>query len=180
MEIQKLKSIIESILFISGEPIKISKIVKITGEKKPEVENAIMLLQNDYANNRGMIIIKKDDSLQLATAPENTEVISQLVKSEIQEGLSKAALEVLSIVAYRGPISRINIEAIRGVNCTFTLRNLMMRGLLEREDNPNDSRSYLYKISFDFLKKLGLDNVNKLPDYETLSRDNRIESVIIN
>ena len=180
MEIEKLKSIIESILFISGEPIKISKIVKIIGEKKPEVENAIMLLQNDYANNRGMVIIKKDDSLQLTTAPENAEVISQLVKSEIQEGLSKAALEVLSIVAYRGPISRVNIEAIRGVNCTFTLRNLMMRGLLEREDNPNDSRSYLYKISFDFLKKLGLDNINKLPDYETLSQDSRIESVIIN
>ena len=178
MEIEKIKSIIESILFMSGEPVKISRIAKITGVEISQVENAVMVLQGEYNANRGIIIIQKEDSLQMATAPENSEIISELVKSEIQENLSKAALEVLSIIAYRGPITRINIEAIRGVNCTFTLRNLLMRGLLEKVDNPSDNRSYLYKISFDFLKKLGLDSVSKLPDFETLSRDPRIENVI--
>lgn len=178
MELEKLKSAIESILFITGEPVEISRIVKITGAKKPEVENAIMLLQGDYAAGRGMIIIKKDEAVQMATAPDNAEIVSEMVKSGIQEGLSKAALEVLSIVAYRGPISRVNIEAIRGVNCSFTVRALLLRGLLERTEDPNGGRSYLYKISFDFLKKLGLENVEKLPDFENLSQDSRIESII--
>jgi segregation and condensation protein B len=180
MEIEKLKSAIESILFISGEPIKISKIAKVTGEKDADIENAIASLQDEYKENRGVIIIRKEDSIQMTSSPENSQIISDLVKSEIQENLSRAALEVLSIVAYRGPITRINIEAIRGVNCTFTLRNLLMRGLLERVDNPDDSRSYLYKVSFEFLKKLGLDSITKLPDWENLSKDSRIESVIIN
>jgi segregation and condensation protein B len=96
----------------------------------------------------------------------------------MQEGLSKAALEVLSIVAYKGPISRAEIESIRGVNCSFTLRSLMMRGLLERIDNPKDGRGYLYKISFEFMKKLGIESIDKLPDYKELSQDSRIESVI--
>lgn len=178
MDLQKLKSIIESILFVSGEPVKMARIVKVAEVKLPEVENAIMILQAEYAQGRGMIIVKKEDWVQMATSPENSEVISELVKSEIQENLSQAALEVLSIVAYRGPITRINIEAIRGVNCSFTLRSLLMRGLLERIDNPSDNRSYLYKISFDFLKKLGLESIEKLPDWEALSKDARIESVI--
>jgi len=89
-------------------------------------------------------------------------------------------LEVLSIVAYRGPISRMDVEAIRGVNCSFTLRSLLMRGLLERIDNPADNRSYLYKISFDFLKKMGVESVEKLPDFENLSKDDRIDSIINN
>ena len=178
MDQNKLKSIIESILFISGEPVKISKIAKITGAAKPEIENAIMVLQNDYSAGRGMMIMKKEDSVQMATNPENTSFVSGLVKSEMQEGLSKASLEILSIAAYRGPISRMDIDAIRGVNSAFTLRSLMIRGLLERVDNPKDNRGYLYKISFDLLKHLGLDSVEKLPDWESLSHDSRIESII--
>lgn len=178
MELDKLKSAVESILFISGEPVEMARIAKITGAKKAEVENAIIALQSEYAAGRGMIIVKKEDAGQMATAPDNAEIVSEMVKSGIQEGLSKAALEVLSIVAYRGPISRINIEAIRGVNCSFTVRALLLRGLLERVDNPNDSRSYLYKISFEFLKKLGLESIEKLPDFESLSQDSRIESII--
>jgi segregation and condensation protein B len=179
METEKIKSAIESILFVSGEPVKISRIAKITGAPKPEVENAIMLLQGEYsANSRGMIILKKEDEVQLATNPENAALVDELVKSEIQENLSKAALEVVSIVAYRGPISRMDVEAIRGVNCSFTLRSLLMRGLLERIDNPADNRSYLYKISFDFLKKLGIESTERLPDFEKLSKDDRIDSII--
>ena len=177
MDIEKLKSIIESVLLISGEPIKVSKISKISGAPKPEVENALMLLQNEYAN-RGFAIIKKEDMVEISTNPENSEFVSELVKGEIQENLSQAALEVLSIVAYRSPITRSDIEAIRGVNSSFTLRSLLMRGLLERVENPKDNRGYLYKISFDFMKSLGLDRIEKLPDWETLSKDERVDNII--
>jgi segregation and condensation protein B len=178
MDSDKLKSIIESILFLSGEPVKVSKLAKITGAKALEVENALMVLGNDYSNGRGLVIIRKEEFAQMATNPDNASYLDDLIKSEIQENLSKAALEVLSIVAYRGPIARVEVEAIRGVNCSFTLRSLMMRGLLERVENPKDNRSYLYKISFEFLKKLGVQNIKGLPDYETLSKDERINSII--
>lgn len=181
MEQKKIKACLESLLFVSGEPLKITRLAKVIGVEKEEVDQALMALQEEYAAaGRGLIILKKEDEFQMATSPENAELVSQLVKSEIQENLSKAALEVISIIAYRGPISRVEIEAIRGVNCSFTVRSLMMRGLLERIDNPKDNRGYLYKISFDFLKKLGIDSVAKLPDFETLSKDERINSVIGN
>lgn len=179
MELEKLKSIIESILFISGEPVKIAKIVKITGAPKPEVENAIMILRGEYVSGRrGFVVIKKEEEAQMATSPENAPLMNELVKSELQENLSKASLEVLAIIAYRGPITRMEVEAVRGVNCSFTVRSLLMRGLLEHAENPKDNRSYLYKISFDFLKKMGIDSLEKLPDYEKLSKDERIDSII--
>lgn len=173
----KLKSIIESFLFVSGEPVKIAKIVKIIGVAETEIENAVASLNEDYAKNRGLIVVRIKDTIQLATSPENASFVSELVKSEIQENLSQAALEVLSIVAYRGPISRAEIEAIRGVNCTFTLRALLIRGLLDRTENIKDNRSYLYNISLDFLKKIGLESVEKLPDWETLSKKDDIEKM---
>ena len=179
MDLEKLKSQIESILFLSGEAVNLSRIAKITGASKPEVENALMMLGNDYSGSqRGIVILRKEDEVQMATNSENAEILDQLIKSEIQENLSKAGLEVLAVVAYRGPISRMEVEAIRGVNCSFTLRSLMMRGLLERIENPKDNRGYLYKISFDFLKKMGLERIEQLPDFENLSKDERIDSVI--
>ena len=180
MEIKKLKAIIESILFISGEPVDVSRIVKTSGVEKSEVEKSIMMLQEEYADGRGLTIIKKEDAVQMTTSAENAEIISDLVKSGMQDGLSRAALETLAIVAYRGPISRVNMEAIRGVNCSFTLRALLLRGLLERIPDPDGGRSYLYKVSFDFMKKLGLESIDKLPDFETLSQDARIESILEN
>ncbi len=178
MELDKIKSIVESLLFVSGEPIKLSRLAKIIGVKMAEVEKAVMVLQKEYSQNRGLIIIKKEKSVQMATNPENAESVSQIAKNELQGNLSQSSLEVLSIVAYRGPISRANVEAIRGVNCSFTLRTLMMRGMLERYDDPQNARSYLYKISFGFLKKFGIDRVEKLPDWETLSKNSQIDDVI--
>lgn len=168
-----LPSIIESLLFVSGEPLSIKKISKIAGKSESEVEEAIGQLAYDYKNNhRGFCIVRKEDEVQFVSAPEFKEYIHKLVKSDLEEDLSRATLEVLAVVAYRGPISRAQIEEVRGVNCSFTLRNLLIRGLVERIENPNDSRSYLYKISFDFLKYLGLGNVKELPDYADLNKNN--------
>ncbi len=177
MNKEKIKSAIESILFVSGEPMKISRLAKIIKIKTSEIEEAIRLLQEDYAYGRGMDIIIKEDAVQMVTKADNADIVAQVLKSEIQENLSQASLEVLSVVAYRGPIARTDIEAIRGVNCSFTLRTLMLRGLLERIDNPENNRSYLYKISFEFLKKIGINKINKLPDWEKLTQDQRLAKV---
>ncbi len=173
MNNSKLKSIIESILFISGAPLKIKKIAKATGVKVSEIEKVVEILSNDYKNQeRGLWIFKKDDKIQMATKPENSAYVEKFTKSSLQEDLSPASLETLAVISYRGPITRLGIEEIRGVNCSFILRSLLIRGLIERIENPGDARSYLYRISFDFLKKLGIQKVEDLPNYEELKFTN--------
>jgi len=124
------------------------------------------------------VLLQKGEEIQLATNPENVGFVEQLVKNELADSLSTAALEVVSIIAYRGPITKTEIEMIRGVNCSYTLRNLGLRGLIERSDNPRDNRGYVYSISFDFLKKLGIEGVEKLPEYDILSKDERMSSIL--
>lgn len=174
----KIMSALESVLFVSGEPIKLARLVKVLNLEKAVVEKGLQSLQEKYANlQSGLVLISKGEEFQLAARSENTQFVEQLMKSELQDALSPAALEVVSIIAYRGLISKSEIEAIRGVNCNYTLRNLLLRGLIERSDNPRDSRGYLYGVSFEFLKKLGVDDVKKLPDYATLSVDTRVDSI---
>lgn len=160
----ELKHKIESILFVTGEPVSEKKLVKVLEATQEEVRRALEELRNDY-NNRGIVILQKEEEWQFGSAPDCKELIEQLVKSEFTEELSRAALETLTIVAYRGPLTRHALDFIRGVNSSFMLRNLLLRGLLERVENPKDARSYLYKISFDFLKHLGITRVEDLPQY---------------
>jgi segregation and condensation protein B len=171
MENENIKSIIESILFVSGEPIKIKKIAvtaKLTGD---EVKKGIEGLKQDLISaNRGVRIIEKDEEVQMVTSPENAEYINTFLKNELEQGLTRASLETLAIVAYRGPLTRMEVEQIRGVNCSFALRYLLLRGLIDRVENPNDSRSWHYKISFDFLKKLNFARIEDLPRYEELKK----------
>ena len=174
----KLKSVIESLLFVSGEPLKLAKIAKICNVSKNEVAGVIEALNDDYKNSeRGFAIIRKDDSVQLATNPENSQTVSQLVSGELGSELSKSALEVLSIVAYRGPITRVQIEIIRGVNCSYVLRTLLIKGLIERKETA-DIRGFLYEISFDFLKSMGVTSAGDLPDWEELSKNEQIEELL--
>ena len=163
----ELKHKIESVLFITGEPVSIKKLLVILNEKRENLEGALEELTKDYAS-RGIILIRKEDEWQFGTNPENARLVEDLAKSAFTEDLSRAALETLSIVAYKGPLTRLEIEFIRGGNSSFTIRNLLMRGLVERIENPKDARSYLYKISFDFLKHLGLSAVHELPEYEIM------------
>ncbi|MDD3497979.1 MAG: SMC-Scp complex subunit ScpB [Candidatus Moranbacteria bacterium] len=179
MEKEKTKSIVESLLFSKGTPINFSQLAKALEISKEKIKEAIEGLSEDYtAEGRGIVLIISGNSVQLATNPENASYVEKIIKRDLQDSLSKAALEVVSIIAYRGPISRLDIEAIRGVNSSFTLRNLLMRGMIVRAVNKKDQRGYLYKVSFEFIKKLGLTNLKDLPDYEKLSHDGRIGSII--
>lgn len=166
-----LKSVIETILFVHGEPLPLEKIAKIAGVKKEEAGAALKELKNDL-KDRGIVMVEKDGAYQLGSHPENSKYIEDMVKSEFAEELTKAAVEVLAIVAYKGPLTRAEIEYIRGVNSSLTLRNLLMRGLVERIDNPKDARSFLYRISFDALKHLGLTKIEDLPQYEEFNKEN--------
>lgn len=178
MEKSKLKSILESLLLISGEPIGAQKLAKICGIPKNEVEGSLAELEKEYQGNRGLRIISGGGSYQLASSPENSQFVSQLVSGELNADLSKSAVETLSIVAYQGPITRVQIEAIRGVNCTYVLRSLLVRGLVERKET-SDIRGYLYETSFDFLKYLGIQKASELPDWETLSKNDKVSELLV-
>lgn len=159
-----LKAIIETILFVHGEPIGIEKLSVISKSSEKEVEAALGEFRDDY-KERGLVLLEKDGEYQLGSNPANASYIADLVKSEFSEELSRAGLETIAIVAYKGPLTRAEIEYVRGVNSSFTLRNLLIRGLVERIENPKDARSYLYKISFDFLKHMGVTSPVDLPGY---------------
>lgn len=175
-----LASVLESLLFISGEPIAFSRLAKILGTDEEQIVTLLEALREKYVSDvqSGLMIVVKDKKVLLATKPENMTAVEALTKSSIQENLSKAALEVLSIIAYRSPISRSEIEAIRGVNCSFTLRNLLLRDLIERQDNPKDAREYVYFPTFRLLQSLGLQGTEDLPDYKTLSIDERLKMLV--
>lgn len=180
MSQSSLQSSLEALLFVSGEALSLTRLEKILGVPKDEIRAAGQALAVEYQSNalRGLMILSDGESLLMATKPEHAPIVEALTKSELQENLSKAALEVLSIVAYRSPISRSEIDAIRGVNCSFTLRNLLLRDLISREGNPSDSRGYLYRPTFRFLESLGLGQISELPDFETLSQDERLKLIL--
>ena len=173
-------SVLESLLFVSGEPVSVSRIAKILEISEEEVRTALDQLAQKYGEDteRGLMLVRDDKTVLLATKGENASVVESLTKSTLQENMSKAALEVLAIIAYRAPIARVEIDAIRGVNCSFTLRNLLLRDLISREGNPSDSRGYLYRPTLHFLQVLGIEKVSELPQYEALSQDERLRMIL--
>jgi segregation and condensation protein B len=173
------ESVLESLLFISGEPVSFKKLSKLTSISEGDLKLSAGVMAKRYRDeNRGLRILIKDDEVQMVTAGENSRYVEKFLKADVEGELSKAALEVLSVVAYRGPVTRSQIENIRGVNCSFTLRHLMIRGLVERIENPKDARSSLYRISFGFLKKLGIEKVEDLPKYEELRAKGTLEEEV--
>ncbi len=160
---------LEALLFLKGEPISFKELAKILDVQENEVRIAADFLK-EKLSGRGIQLIQKDNSLMLATSPQSANFTKNLIQEEFNSQLSRAGLEVLTIVIYKGPMSRSSIDYIRGVNSAFCLRNLLVRGLLERKLNPQDSRSYLYYPSFRLLQFLGIKNVNELPEYENLNK----------
>lgn len=170
-----LKSIIESLVFVAGKPISIKKLAQITHVPEADILRSLAELKEDY-QNRGIDILTRGEEVQMVSSPENALYTKKLLTEELQEDLSRAALETLAIIAYKGPISRHEIEEIRGVNSVYILRNLLIRGLIDRQRSKKDSLSWEYQVSFNFLRHLGIKDIKELPEYEELRKKvNKIE-----
>ncbi len=161
---------IEALLFWKAEPVTLSRLGKILGESEQEIEKALATLEGNL-QDRGVSLIFKDDEVALRSAPGASGLIETLAKEELARDLGKAGLETLSIILYQGPLSRREIDYVRGVNSTFILRNLLVRGLVEKIDNPKNLRSFLYRPTFDLLSFLGISRIEDLPEYASVRRE---------
>lgn len=175
METTKLKSVIESLLFIVNRPLNKKELAKITEQKLENIEQVLNELVEEYnSKDRGIKIIQNGQDFQMVTNPENSPIIQKFLKQEINQELTPASLETLSIIAYRGPIKRDELEQIRGVNCSIILRNLLIKGLIIEEDKENQ----VYNASLDFIRHLGINDLKELPDYEKLNRNIPLSSLV--
>lgn len=171
---------IESILFVASKPLSVKQVAKAISAKEVDIIEALETLKMKYnQDGSGIRILFSDEVVQMSTAPENTEFVDMFIKDEVSGELTKAQLETLTVIAYRGPVTRPELEQIRGVNCSLILRNLSVRGLIEEKDEENKILP-LYYVSLEALRHLGIDSVENLPDYETIHQHEYIENVLNN
>ena len=176
-----LSTKLEAILFWKAEPVTFKKLAQLLSMEKTDTAEAVKISESDIKSvllelettlkGRGLSLVQTDTEVMLGTAKEFSPLIEQLTKEELSRDLGKAGLETLAIVLYQGPISRADIDYIRGVNSQFILRNLLIRGLVERIGNPKDARSFLYKTTLDLLAHLGVSKVEELPEYNKVRSD---------
>jgi segregation and condensation protein B len=160
----ELDAKIEAILFYKSEPVKLSELVGVLGESEFAVRSALDMLRENLSS-RGLSLVEYDNTVELRTAPSASTFIDEMRKEELSRDIGKAGAETLAIVLYKGTVTRADVDYIRGVNSTFILRNLMIRGLVEREQNPKDARTYLYKPTIELLSYLGVSSLRELPRY---------------
>jgi len=165
-----VKSQLESILFVAIKPLTPKELANLTGEKIEEVKTALEELAADYNNSgRGLALIQNNNQYQLTTAADNSSLVKDFLKDETNGELSQPSLEALTIIAYRGPIAKIELEKIRGINCSLIIRNLLLRGLIEEKFNKTKNENY-YTVTNDFIRFLGLNSLSDLPEYEKLNK----------
>ena len=169
-----LEQKLEAILFYKNEPLTIKELAKLTEKDEKEIREALKNLSKSL-EGRGICLIQTEKEVSLATAPEMKELIEKIARDEMSSEIGRAGLETLSIILYKGPISRKEIDYIRGVNSTFILRNLSIRGLVEKEPDPQDQRIYRYKAALPLLAHLGLKNVEELPEFANLKEKVHIQ-----
>ena len=164
----KIKSEIESLLFVASKPLTSAALAKMLEKEKNEIEKALQELAAE-CKERGIVLLEANGSWQFATNARNSAAVKNFLNAELREKLTDATVETLAIIAYRQPISRAEIEAIRGVNCQYSLRHLLIRGLIQKIPNPADARQNLYETTLEFLQHIGIASVAELEDFKSLA-----------
>lgn len=170
-----LEAKIEGLLFYKGEDVSVKKLAELLAVTIEEVEDALKKLEVSLSG-RGLVLVRKDDSVVLGITGELSPIIESIRKDEITKELSKATLETLSIILYKNGVSRSEIDYIRGVNSSFILRNLLVRGLVEKTLDAKDNRKVLYRPTFDTLSYLGVTAIDQLPNFTDVTKN--LEQVI--
>ncbi len=166
---EHLSSLVEAILFYTADHHSIKKLASITKTTVGEVRVALDLLKERLSHSHsGIRLISLDDEYVLGTTPEASALIEEITRDELSKELSKAALETLAIICYSGPLTRSEIDYVRGVNSTFILRNLLIRGIIEKRDNPRDMRAALYAPTTQALEFMGITRIEELPEYDVI------------
>jgi len=173
-----IKSQIESLLFISAKPVAVVELAKIIKASPEEIKKAGDELVELYkSEKRGLEIIKDGSKFQMVSSPDNSKVIQEFIKDEVSGELSRPSLEALTIIAYREPISKLDLDRIRGVNCSLILRNLLIRGLIEARFDKKKGDTY-YNVTFDFVRFLGINEIAELPDFKRLHTHDSLNRMI--
>ncbi len=168
---------IEALLFINGEGMSIQALATHLKKTDAEIMASLETLKEHLSNEHYLALLTHEGKVSIVTSPEVSKLVEDFAKEEFTSELTRAALETLAIIAYKGPVRRSDIDYIRGVNSSFMIRNLMMRGLIERTRDPKDARAFAYRVSPEFLKFLGLTSIADLPDYGSFAQ--KLEEFIV-
>lgn len=173
MKKNEIKAIVESLLFAWGDPLSIKDISLVLKISKKEAKSVLLELMEDYNKaDRGLQIMQTNHSFQICTKPEHYPWISQLCSPKSNKGLTNTVLETLSIIAYKQPITKSEIESIRGVRCDRALIFLMEQNLVKeigKLDKPGRPR--IFGTTEDFLRYFGIKNLRELPQLNILDND---------
>jgi len=169
---------LESLLLAVGKPLAIKDLPKLLSVEDKEVEQAIKDLQEKYnQDDWGIHVAVNNKKIQLTTNPKNAKILREYFKDQITSELTKPSLETLTIIAYRQPVSKEELEQIRGVNCSLILRNLLIRGFIEAQEKKADLVT-TYSLTIDFLQHLGVNSAEELPDYEKLNSNENLQTLL--
>jgi segregation and condensation protein B len=168
-----LKNKIEIVLFLEADPVDVDNLAKNLEIEKIDCEKELEKIQDDYQKNDSAFrLVFNKNEVQLVSRPDLASFIKKYFQKKTKkEHFSPAMLEVLSIVIYKGPIGKVGIEKIRGVNSDLILRRLTIKGLIEKEEQVENSKIFIYKPSLKLLKKLGVAKLKDLSEYDKLTNE---------
>ena len=168
MEQKKLSCIIEAILFVAGEPVTLTDLAHALDLTVSELIPALDQLKDEYdLDRRGLRLNRFGESVQLSIRPDYAPYIERLLQPVQKQSLSQAAMETLSIVAYRQPVTKTEIEAVRGVKCDYSVTSLLNKGLIEEAGRRESlGRPIQYATTEKFLQHFGIESLNELPELD--------------
>ena len=175
MEIEKLENILEAILFASGDGISVKDLQEMLELQKSEIKKAVAKLTEKYGNDSGIKLLTYSDKLQFGTNPIYQDSVARVLSPIIERQLSNSALETIAIIAYSQPVTRLEIEQIRGVNCDYTLQVLLKHDLIMAVGRKDAvGKPILFGTTEKFLKRFQLESLEHLPDYGSLLENIKI------